>query len=335
MLDSVAEHSRQMIREGSKSFSAAARLFDEDTRASVYMLYAWCRYCDDQIDGQNLGRYEEGPGLSGEARGRLTELYEKTQLALAGKATDEPVFIALQRVVEQHDIPQRYPLELLEGFAMDVDGQRYLELDDTLRYCYHVAGVVGVMMAHVMGIREQQTLHRAADLGIAFQLTNIARDVTEDAGVDRNYLPSSWLADAKIPPGELLEPARRSALWDVVKRLLEEAERYYESAGSGIPVLPIRCAWAIATARGVYRNIGHLVLARGKTAWDQRAIVSRKRKVYWGLRGLAEASFAVTMGRGRQPVPREGLWTRPDWIQTPLLAGLAGAPATPPPAASK
>ncbi len=335
MLDAVAKHSRQMIRDGSKSFSAAARFFDAGTRASVYMLYAWCRYCDDQIDGQTLGHYDDGPGSSTEARARLAELYEKTQLALTGKASDEPVFIALQRVVQQHEIPERYPLELLEGFAMDVDGQRYLELDDTLRYCYHVAGVVGVMMSHVMGVREQETLHRAADLGIAFQLTNIARDVTEDASLDRVYLPSSWLEDAGIPPGELLQPSHRSALWNVVRRLLSEAERYYQSAGSGMPALPLRCAWAIATARGVYRNIGHLVLARGKSAWDKRAIVSRKRKLYWGLRGLGEATLAVTVGRGRQPVPREGLWTRPDWIQTPLLGGLAGAPSAPPPAGSK
>jgi phytoene synthase len=310
-VDAIVDNSRTMIRKGSKSFSAAARLFDESTRESAYMLYAWCRHCDDVIDGQDLGFGAAAANEQG-AEERLTSLYEDTRRVLAGEPADDPVFQALQRVVERHRIPARYPLELLEGFAMDVRGHRYDSLDDTLLYCYHVAGVVGVMMAYVMGVREKQTLRRASDMGIALQLTNISRDVMEDAGVGRVYLPAEWLAQAGVPANEIASPEHRSAVFSVVGRLLDEADRYYDSAYCGLPDLGFRSAWAIATARGVYRDIGGLVRNRGAAAWDERAVVSRPRKAYWALRGLAQAIAAVSVRRMLASPPREGLWTKPD-----------------------
>lgn len=316
--DPIVRHSREMIRRGSKSFSAAATLFDEHTRASAYMLYAWCRYCDDEIDGQHLG-HERNQPAAGSQQLRLARLYEQTRRALDGHA-EQPVFVALGRVVKGHEIPHRYPLELLEGFAMDADESEYPELDDTLRYCYHVAGVVGIMMAYVMGVRESETLNRASDLGIAFQLTNIARDIIEDAEVGRVYLPVRWLEEAGVPARSLKDTVHRAALCGVVRRLLDEAERYYASANQGLPALNFRCAWAIATARGVYREIGKVVLKRGPAAWDRRAIVSKQRKLYWTLRGGIHATL-----RGHvQTSPRDGLWTKPEDAQTPQLSALVG-----------
>ena len=193
-MDAIVEHSRKLIEKGSKSFAGAARLFDDDTRASAYMLYAWCRHCDDEIDDQDLG-FKRADGSPVPQAERLAQLTEKTRAAIAGCA-DEPVFQALARVVAKHNIPARHPMELIEGFRMDVDGRHYRTADETLSYCYHVAGVVGVMMAMIMGVRDTPTLNRAADLGIAFQLTNIARDVVPDALEGRVYLPSDWLDEA-------------------------------------------------------------------------------------------------------------------------------------------
>ena len=195
---------------------------------------------------------------------------------------------------------------------MDVDARTYPSLDDTLLYSYHVAGVVGVMMAHVMGVRERLVLQRAADLGIAFQLTNISRDVVEDAGAGRLYLPGEWLAEEGVAEGQVAEEASRPALARVARRLLLEAERYYDSAHHGLAALPLRAAWAVATARGVYRDIGLEVLARGPRAWDRRVVVSRPRKALWGLRAGLSATLARTAGRLREHPPRENLWTKPD-----------------------
>jgi phytoene synthase len=308
--DPVVAKSREMIRLGSKSFAGAARLLATEARESVYQLYAWCRYCDDCIDLQDLGRGAPTTSVS-EARDRLERLRRETRRALAGEAVAEPVFIALQRVVQHHGIPHRHPFELLDGFAMDVDERRYHSLDDLLSYCYHVAGVVGVMMAYVMGVDGEDTLNRAADLGIALQLTNIARDVIDDASAGRVYLPQSWLDEAGVPLDEIRQRRHRGAVHRVVRRLLAEADRYYRSASVGVARLPLRAAWSIATARGVYRDIGNLVLRQGEAAWDRRVVVSKPRK----LIRVAGAGLETLILAGLRPqgkrYSREGLWNRP------------------------
>jgi phytoene synthase len=306
-MQDIVEQSRQTIERGSKSFAAAARIFDSETRASAYMLYAWCRHCDDQTDGQVLGW--GATGLSTEAAAaRLEELRQKTRRALAGDPIEDPLFVGLQHVVARHRIPHRYPLEHLDGFAMDVEGRRYPELEDTIRYCYHVAGVVGVMMAYVMGVREEDALHRATDLGLAFQLTNIARDVMEDAGIGRVYLPTRWLAEEGVPVEDIGSARRRAAVFDVTRRLLDEADRYYESAVVGLSSLPFRSAWAVATAKEVYQDIGRVIRARGAGAWDRRAATSKARKLALAAKGLS----ATLISRGARPTRRpDDLWTRP------------------------
>src|SRR5690606_18381279 len=184
MTDTVVERSEDAIAKGSQSFAAAAKLFDRETREDAVMLYAWCRHCDDVIDGQVVGHDQAKDFREGQ-RHRLAELREKTSAALAGEASGEYLFEALRRVVARHDIPHRHPQELLVGFEMDVEYRRYRTIEETLDYCYHVAGVVGVMMAMIMGVRDRAVLDRASDLGLAFQLTNIARDVIDDARAGR------------------------------------------------------------------------------------------------------------------------------------------------------
>jgi phytoene synthase len=306
-MDDLVERSRLTIERGSKSFAAAARIFDPETRASAYMLYAWCRHCDDVTDGQDLG-WGASQVPAADARARLDRLRDQTLRALAGEPGSDPLFEGLRRVVERHHIPSRYPLEHLEGFAMDVAGRRFVELEDTIGYCYHVAGVVGVMMAYIMGVRGSDALDRATDLGLAFQLTNIARDVVEDAGVGRVYLPTRWLDEAGVPAQDIRNRRHRDAVSRVTCRLLDEADRYYRSAAVGLSSLRFRSAWAVATAREVYRDIGRIVRSLGPAAWDGRASTSTTRKLVLAARG-----FGVAVGSRGTPtqVSREGLWTRP------------------------
>lgn len=308
--DDIVAQSRQLIERGSISFSGAAKLFEPETRDSAYMLYAWCRHCDDVIDDQDLG-FARGGAATDQAQrvANLDRLERQTRDALDGRAT-EPVFIALQRVVQRHRIPHAHPLELIEGFRMDVDGRRHATLDDSLTYCYHVAGVVGVMMAMIMGARGADALNRAADLGIAFQLTNIARDVVADAEVGRVYLPRDWLAEAGLGDADLADARHRPALAAVVMRLLDVADTYYASAARGIRYLPFRSAWAVASARNVYRDIGGVVRRRGTTAWDTRARVGTAGKLVGVTRGLGRAVLSG-IAIGSAPASRQGLWTRP------------------------
>jgi phytoene synthase len=309
--DPLLETCRDIIVRGSKSFAGAAKLFAPATREAAYLLYAWCRYCDDQIDGETLGFRTGDPSKDQPGQqDRLRRLQDMTHRVLEGRSVDDPVFMALQRVVQRYRIPDRYPLELLQGFAMDVDCRRYHGLEETITYCYHVAGVVGLMMSHIMGVREDATHRRAADLGIALQMTNIARDVVDDARVGRVYLPLEWLKDAGLPPEELLAEHRREHLAGVVRRLLREADRYYASGDVGIRRLPFRSAWAVGVARGVYWEIGRVVKARGGAAWNERAVAPRARKGYWLARGLLLAALGPGLARWRREEPRRDLWTR-------------------------
>ena len=281
--------SRERIERGSKSFAGAARLFSPEVRASAYMLYAWCRHCDDEIDGQELG-FNTADARGAASAETLARLREKTLAAVAGRVT-EPIFLALQTVLAKHAIPSKYPLDLLEGMAMDVRRQEYRTLEDTLTYSYHVAGCVGVMMAMIMGVRDQATLERACDLGLAFQLTNIARDVAADAGVGRVYLPGDWLAEAGV--------------LEVTLRLLDEADRYYASAYYGIARLPGRSALAIAAARRVYSDIGNVV----REGAPGRATVSGARKRWNLVKAVGDVVAAKTAGTVMVAPPRVGLWT--------------------------
>lgn len=307
--DDLLAFCRQRIEKGSKSFAGAARLFDPQTRASAMMLYAWCRHCDDVVDGQELGFVNEGGGQTA-CSVRLAELHRKTAEALDGRF-DEPVFQALSVVAQRHDIAGEHPLDLIEGFAMDVAGRRYETVDDTLSYCYHVAGVVGVMMAQIMGVRDHATLARASDLGIAFQLTNIARDVVPDAHAARVYLPLDLLERHGLSPRDIAREDARPEVAQAVAELLDLADTYYGSAGQGVSALPFRSAWAVASARRVYRDIGRLVRDRGRAAWDQRTSTGRRAKLAGTAIAMCEAAAARVGSRKADAASRAGLWTPP------------------------
>lgn len=293
------------IRRGSKSFAIAARLFDRPTREAAILLYAWCRHCDDVVDGQTLG-HQARPEK--ESAARLASLETETRSVLAGEPSSDPAFSGLRTVLDRHEIPERYPLQHLDGFRMDVEGRSYETFEDTLDYAYHVAGVVGVMMGHIMGVRDPAVLDRASDLGIAFQLTNITRDIVEDAAANRVYLPSKWLAEAGIFRDEIVRPEHRHRLAKLAARLVEAAEPYYASAEAGIAALPPRSAWAITTAHRVYRQIGVDIVAKGARAWDSRVSTSPFSKIAH----VAAGGLSVAIGRSPSPaeVPRSGLYAR-------------------------
>ena len=271
---------REVITKGSKSFSFAAKLFDPQTRDAAIFLYGWCRYCDDQVDEAGKS------GNRDELERRLIALRERTASAFSLEPQQEPVFVALQYIVHRYSIPAYYAIELIEGMAMDVRGIRYANLRELVLYCYRVAGTVGLMMSHVMGLREESALKHAADLGIAMQLTNITRDVTEDASMGRIYLPLDWLNEANIAPDEIAAPANREKLAVITLRLLREAERYYRSGDAGLWHLSFRSACAVSAARHVYSEIGALLVKRGARAWDQRTYVTGARKLWVVIRGV-------------------------------------------------
>ena len=215
--DEIVAAARRSIERGSKSFRAASRLFDRQTRERAWLLYCWCRHCDDVSDGQIFG-------FSGGETGSVAQLKADTGRAIAGQDTGELPFQALRQLLSECHIPEQLLNDHLRGFELDEAGWQPQTEEDLARYCYHVAGSVGCMMAIVMGVPadDDATLERAADLGSAFQLSNIARDIREDLDADRFYLPLDWLAEFGIgTPAALFDPANEAVLATMVQRLVD------------------------------------------------------------------------------------------------------------------
>ncbi len=311
MSDPLLREARHAIARGSKSFALASLLFDARTRARATLLYAWCRHCDDVTDEQELGM--GFLGRAGSIHQRVAMLREETHNALNGGRPRGTPFAALRRVADETGLPERWPMDLITGFEMDACERCYRTPADMLGYCYHVAGCVGVMMAVVMGVppSDRATLERACDLGLAFQMNNIARDVVEDAARGRCYLPAQWLAEADIEPGEEAKPWARERLARVVARLVDEAERYEASARVGTAALSFRSAWAVLAAAEIYGAIGRKVRAAGARAWDRRIGTGRVEKLRLLARARAAAAQRAQAALKARQADRAGLWTMP------------------------
>ena len=285
----LVAHARESIGRGSTSFALASQLFDRQSREWAWLLYCWCRRCDDIADGQDHGGTMSEVEDPAERLARITDL---TTLALEGKETGDPAFNALGVVARECAIPHTYIYDLIEGFALDASGWHPRTEQDLLKYCYHVAGAVGCMMAIVMGADPDDagTLERAADLGKAFQLANIARDISEDDAAGRCYIPDEWLAEADIPPGEQMRPFYRSRLADIGWWLADMAQDFEASGRIGARKLPFRARWAVLAAAGIYGDIAREVAARGQAAWDRRVVVSNGAKARWIVKAFFQAA---------------------------------------------
>ncbi len=266
---------RSMIRTGSRSFYIASHLLPPDLRGAAYALYGFCREADDAIDGG------ADPFVA-------LALFEDRLATIYGEGEPEgPVDRALARVVHDYALPRELLEALLQGFAWDAQARAYKDLAGVYNYSVRVAGSVGIMMALLMGVRDRDRLARAADLGVAMQLTNIARDVGEDARNDRVYLPQRWLREAGLTPQALIaNPEFSPALGGVVGRLLSAAECLYQRADSGIAGLPARCRPGIYAARLLYSGIGHELLRCGLNSVDVRTVVPARRKMALTARSL-------------------------------------------------
>lgn len=295
---------RDTIARGSQSFAAASCLFAPETRERAWLLYAWCRAADDMTDGQELGHAVAAVHDPLAAQAQLQAL---TDLALDSDADVPLPFAALRQVARETAMPRRFIADHLAGFALDAADWRPRSEDDLLRYCYHVAGSVGCMMAVVMGVPpgDEDTLDRACDLGLAFQLANIARDVVPDAEVGRCYLPSAWLARFGLRESDLADPANRAAVAEMAARLVRMARPYRQSARVGGARLPFRSRLAVLAADGIYGAIGEKVRDLGPAAWDERVRIGSGGK-------LALLGQAMLRGLARPAsTPRTDLWQRP------------------------
>ncbi|WP_116132319.1 phytoene/squalene synthase family protein [Tropicimonas sp. IMCC34043] len=283
------DHCREAIRTGSLSFHAASKLLPRDVRDRALVLYAFCRLADDAVD------------LSDAKSAAVLSLHDRLDLAYAGTPKDGPADRAFAALVAEVDMPRALPEALLEGFAWDALERRYQTLDELHGYCVRVASTVGAMMCVAMGVRDRDVLARACDLGVAMQLTNIARDIGEDAEAGRLYLPCDWLAEEGIDVAAFLTaPAPSPGLRRCVKRLLNEAQRLYLRSEAGVSGLPAGCRMGIFAARQIYARIGTHVAAADYDSITRRAHTSRAEKMR--LLAVAAGQAGATTLAPRSPV---------------------------------
>jgi 15-cis-phytoene synthase len=263
---------RALLRTGSRTFYAASFLLPRRVREPASCLYAFCRQADDAIDLGDGGQTE------------ISHLKRRLDLAYEGRPYDTPIDRAFAATVECFGIPHSLPAALLDGLAWDTAGRRYEDIDALTAYGARVAGTVGAMMAVLMGVRAPDLVARACDLGVAMQLTNIARDVGEDARAGRIYLPLAWLREAGIDPNAwIAAPRFTRELAAVIVRLLDVADTLYDRADAGIAALPVSCRPGIRAARFLYAEIGHELRRNGLNSISRRTVVpvQTKLSVLW------------------------------------------------------
>lgn len=296
----------RLLREGSKSFYAASLLLPGRMRSDVYALYAFCRIADDKVD------------TSGGPRDAVAFLRARLEALYGGATPCDAVERAFASLIRRRDLPMALPAALIEGFEWDAAGRRYETLSDVRAYGVRVAGVVGIMMTILMGVRSVEALSRACDLGVAMQLTNIARDVGEDAREGRLYLPRKWFREEGLDADAwLASPRACPELARMTMRLLEEAGRLYAQAESGIALLPPDARPAIWAARKIYAEIGVAIRRNGYDNITRRAVVSKPRKVAL-LGGAVSSSVFRRSAQSEPPLAEAAAFVHAAWMEAPV-----------------
>jgi phytoene synthase len=281
-----------MIRVGSRTFYLASLLLPETVREAAYALYGFCRLSDDAVD------------VEGGDRGAVARLRARLDRIFAGAPSPLPVDRALTDAVARFGIPRVAMDALLEGLEWDVDGREYETLSDVHAYAARVAGSVGAMMAALMGARTPDLVARACDLGVAMQLTNIARDVGEDARAGRLYLPRAWLREVGVDPEAwLADPVFSPEIAGVVARLLREADALYARADLGIANLDVSFRPAIFAARSLYAEIGKRLERRGLDSVSRRTSVPAADKAALVIGAVRRSILAPVVSSAGPPLP--------------------------------
>ena len=312
------EACRELMRGGSKSFFAASKLLPTRLRPPAIALYAYCRLADDAID---LG---QDPKLAmQDLQQRLDEIYE-------GRPGTMDADRALAHVVHRYGIPRGLLDALLDGFLWDTQDRRYETLADVEAYGARVAGTVGAMMSIIMGASTDNAIARACEMGVAMQLTNIARDVGEDARNGRLYLPRAWFREIGMDVDAwLANPVFDARIAGFTQRLLLRADVLYRRGEFGLAELPWDCRPAIQAARLVYAEIGKKLERDGLNSVDRRTVVSTSRKLALiaraasvALKAPAKPAVAISpvpaiaflvdvVSRDRRPASDNKPWTLP------------------------
>lgn len=291
-LELAYDHCQQIAREHAKNFYYAFRTLPARKRRAIYAAYAFCRLCDDIAD-EDLP-LEEKHWRFAQTRQRLTA-------SLDGDAANiqDPVFVALGDACRAFQIPARYLEEVIEGVEMDLTWTRFRDFQELRAYCYKVASVVGLVCIEVFGYQDPRAREYAVDLGLAMQLTNILRDVKEDAQRGRIYIPLDEMASFGYSEQELMAGVMNEAFQGLMRFQAARARRYFESGRRLIPLLSPESRACPATLHGVYSAILDRIEASGFNVFQGRIGLSRRKKIFLAAKLWAGSRIASIPGLRR------------------------------------
>ena len=266
------EYARKITAHYSKSFYFSARMLPSHQRWATFALYGFCRHCDNLIDTPRQ-RTET------EILREIQLLTEELEVAYNTGESQHPVIRAFILVAKTYGIPIEYPLDLLKGVAMDVQQTRYKTFDELLLFCYRVAAVVGLMMTHVLGYKDERVFRYAKQLGIAMQLTNILRDIKEDKEMGRLYIPQTDLVQFDVTEQNIFNEEMTPQLQTLMKFQIERADRYYAEATPGISLIKTESQYAIYSAARIYRGILRKIEDQDYNPFLSRVFVPSTQKI--------------------------------------------------------
>jgi len=265
-------YNRRLLSHYSKSFYLATRLLPRFKQRAVFALYGFCRFADNLVDKPRNRTPEE-------MLNEMRFLEEELKVAFRTGESEHPVICAFVHTALAYGIPLKYPLELIEGVVMDIRHQRYRHFDELLFFCHRVAGVVGLMMTHILGRTDDRAFEYADRLGIAMQLTNILRDIREDKNNGRIYLPLDEMKRFHVRENDIIQEKYTDALNALMRFSVQRAHRYYEEALPGIDMLTRNCRFAIRASSDIYRKILDEIAANDYNPFLGRVYVTQARKM--------------------------------------------------------
>ncbi len=266
------EYARSLTARYAKSFYISARFLPPERRWATYALYGFCRYADNLIDLPRKRTQEQQLAEISCFAQELSHAYE------AGES-EHPILKAFIVAAQRYEIPIEYPLDLLRGCEMDIQFAGYETFDDLYVFCYRVAGVVGLMMTHILGYSDAAAFAPAEKLGIAMQLTNILRDIQEDKNMGRIYLPRQEMQAYKVDEEDIMAERLSPALVDLIRFHVQRAHGYYDEADRGIPLLSHESRFAIYAASRIYRGILGKIEHTGYNPFLGRAYLPMHQKL--------------------------------------------------------
>lgn len=277
-IDEAYRYCESVTRRHAKSFYFAARFLPAAKRRSVFPIYAFCRHVDDEIDGIGEGDTTAAVASVERWKRNLEDVYE-------GRTPDAPdegqreVFVAWSDLLRRFPIPIDAALDLVRGVLMDTVVRRYETFDDLYVYCYRVASTVGLMSSEILGYSDRSALDQAEAMGIAMQLTNIIRDVREDAAMGRIYLPAEDLRRFGVTEDQIMAGRMDARFVELMRFQVSRARDYYRLGEQGIGLLERDSRFTVLLAARIYARILDDVERRNYDVFSGRAHTTKAQKL--------------------------------------------------------